>query len=58
MRLVLIHFFLFLFTALTDHSATCSEKIVGLHEAALEEIEKESEKNGNSNNNGYGLHNL
>jgi len=32
--------------ALTDHSATCSEKIVNLHEAALEEIEKESEKNG------------
>lgn len=33
--------------ALTDHSATCSERIVDLHEAALEEIEKESEKNEN-----------
>lgn len=38
--------FLFLFTALTDHSATCSEKVVNLHEAALEEVEKASEKNG------------
>ena len=47
------YFFFLLFTALTDHSATCSEKIVNLHEAALEEIEKESEQNGKSNNNGY-----
>lgn len=38
--------FLSLFIALTDHSATCSEKIVNLHEAALEEIEKASEENG------------
>lgn len=34
------------FSALADHSVTCSEKIVNLHEAVLEEIEKESEKNG------------
>lgn len=55
--LVLIHLFLLLFTALTDHSATCSERIVDLHEAALEEIEKESDKNGTSKskNNGYKL---
>ena len=53
--LVLIHLFLLLFSALTDHSATCSERIVDLHEAALEEIEKESEKNGKSNNNDYKL---
>ena len=39
--------FLSLFIALTDHSVTCSEKIVNLHEAALEEIEKASEENGN-----------
>lgn len=50
-----MHLFLLLFSALTDHSATCSERIVDLHEAALEEIEKESEKNGKTNNNGYKL---
>lgn len=43
--LISFSFFLF-FTALADHSVTCSEKFVNLHEAALEEIEKESKENG------------
>ena len=49
----MINLLLLLFAALTDHAATCSEKIVNLHQAALEEIEKESEKNGRSKNKGY-----
>ena len=33
-------------TALDDHSISCSEKIVNLHEATLEQIEKELEERG------------
>ena len=34
-------------TALDEYSVRCSEKIVNLHEAALEELEQKIQKSGN-----------